>query len=93
MSGYYNINVGLKSIAPLSYTSEYLHMLQSNAFSNLMAKPTRVSEISRTIIDHNLTNDSESMISPKVLLYKISDHFRIICAVDNRNLEPQNLKF
>ena len=40
-----DINIDLNSTAPSSYTSEYLHMLQSNAFSNLITKPTRVSKI------------------------------------------------
>ena len=58
-------------------------MLQSNAFSNLITKPTRVLKTSQTIIDHIFSDDSESIITPKVLLYKISDHFLIICTIEN----------
>ena len=46
-------------------------MLQSNAFSNFITKPTKVSKTSQTIINHILSNDSESIITRKVL-YKIS---------------------
>ena len=78
-----DVNVDLNSTAPLSYTSEYLQMLLSNAFSNLVTKPTRVSKTLLTIIGHIPSNDSESIITPQVLLYKISDHFPIICTIEN----------
>ena len=87
-----DINVDLNSIAPLSYTSEYLHVLQSNVFSNLICKPTRVLKTSQTIIDHILSNDSESIITSKLLLYKISDHFPIFCTIENPKFKASNSK-
>ena len=85
-----DINVVLNSTAPSSYTSEYLLMLQSNAFSNLITKPTRVSKTSQTIIYYILSNDCESIITHKVLLYKISDHFPIICTIENPKFKAPN---
>ena len=78
-----DINVDLNSIASSSCTSEYLHVLQINAFSNLL--PTRVSKTIpvQTINDHILSDNIESIITRKMLLYKISDHFPIICTIEN----------
>ena len=39
----------------------------------------------QTIIDHNLTNDNESIMTPGVLSYKISDHYPTYCAIKNIN--------
>ena len=87
-----DINVDLNSIAPLSYTSEYLHLLQSHVFSDLICKPTRVLKTSQTIIYHILSNDSESIITSKVLLYKISAHFSIFCTIENPKYKFPNSK-
>ena len=68
----------------------FWNVLQSNAFSNLITKPTRISKTSQTIIDYNLSNDSKSIVTPKVLLYKISDHFQIICTIENSKFKAPN---
>ena len=49
-------------------------MLQSHAYFSLITKPTRVTVSSQTVIDHILTNDCRSLITPGVFSYKISDH-------------------
>ena len=67
-------------------------MLQSNAFSNVITKPTRVSKTSQAIIDHILFHDSESIITLKVHLYKMFDHFPITCTIENPKFKLQNLR-
>ena len=65
-------------------------------FPNVITKPTRVSKTSQAIIDHIFSNDSESIITPKVHLYKISDHFPIICGIENLKFKapkPETLTF
>ena len=74
-----DINIDLNPNNTYASRSDYLHMLESNTFSNLITKPTRVTENSQTIIDHLLTNDNESPINPGVLHYKLADHFPIFC--------------
>ena len=78
-----DINIDLSTNTTL--TSDYIHLLHSNAFCNLITKPTRVTSTTQTIIDHILTNDNESMMIPSVLSYKISDHYPIYCAIKNIN--------
>ena len=76
-----DINIDLNPNNNYASRSEYLHMLEINAFSNLITKPTRVTENSQTIIDHLLTNDNESLINPGVLHYKLADHLPIFCLI------------
>ena len=54
-----------------SLKSGYIHMIESNAFSSLINKPTRVATGYETIIDH-LTDDTESVITSGVFQWKIS---------------------
>ena len=42
----------------------------------------------QTIIDHILTNDNDSTMTPGVLSYKISDHYPIYCAIKNKKNKP-----
>ena len=58
---------------------EYLQILNANAFMNLFNKSTRVTSNSQTTIDHILTNDNNSYISPGVFHFSISDHYPIFC--------------
>ena len=63
---------------------DYLHTLENNAFYNLITLPTRVTPDSETIIDHILTNVTDTVITPGVLYYKnykISDHYPIYCLI------------
>ena len=58
---------------------KYLQILNANAFMNLINKSTRVglTSNSQTTIDHILTNDNNSSISPGVFHFSISDHYWI----------------
>ena len=60
---------------------DYLHTLENNAFCNLIILPTCVTPNSETIIDHILTNITETVITPGVLHYKNSDHYPIYCLI------------
>ena len=82
----FNVNVNVSS------SLDYLHVLQSNAFLNLITIPTRVTPTSRTVIDHILTNDNESTIIPKVLTYSISDHLPISCEIFHPNVKAAAIK-
>ena len=76
----------------VSSSLDYLHVLQSNAFLNLITIPTRATPTSRTVIDHILTNDNESTIIPKVLTYSTSDHFPIFCEIFHPNVKAAATK-
>ena len=70
-----------------SFKSDYLHMIESKAFSSSVTQPTRATAGLQTIIDHPLTNDAESVITPGVFLYKLADHHVIYCSISSSNFE------
>ena len=62
-------------------------MIESNVFSSLFTQPTRVTAGSQTIIDHLLTYDTDSAITPGVFLYKLADHYAIYCSISSYNFK------
>ena len=85
-----DINLNLNSTNLSSSPSDYLRMLQSHAYFSLITKPTRVTVSSQTVIDHILTNDCRSLITPGVFSYKISDHSPIFVSITHSNLNKTN---
>ena len=74
-----DINIDVN--ANVTATHDYLRMIESNAFINLITKPTRITQSSQTTIDHILTNDSQSSITPGILIFSISDHLSTFCNI------------
>ena len=58
-------------------------MLRSNAFHSTVDKPTRVTATSSTLLDHTLTNDAISQITPGILNSDGSDHFPTFVLIKN----------
>ena len=73
-----------------SRRADYVNLIESNAFSNLITQPTCVTADSQTIIDHILTNDNESVITPRVFLYKLADHYAIYCSITHSKFKNTN---
>ena len=86
-----NINLDLTLTKATFLVSDYLDIIRSNAFSNLIDKPTRVTPNTQTIIDHVLTNNSET----KFLVYQTSDHYATSCVIssDKPLHDETNLNF
>lgn len=60
---------------------DYIYLLKSYHFCNLITTPTRITATSATLIDHALTN-YEKYISAGVYDKPITDHFPIFVSVD-----------
>ena len=58
-------------------------MLRNNAFHSIVNKPTRVTATSSTLLDHILTNDTISQITPGILNSDVSDHFPTFISIKN----------
>ena len=80
-----DINLNPENVKPAS--CDYIRLLQSNAFFSLVTSPTRVTSTSQTSIDCIFTNDYESIVTPGVLTYWLSDHFPIFCTITNSQLQ------
>ena len=71
-------------------------MLQSNAFHSIVDKPTRITATSSTLIDHILTNDAISQITPGILNSDVSDHFPtfvLIKSVDKKKASASENRY
>ena len=82
-----DINIDLNSDNNLVPLTDYSHILQNKAFISLIDKPTGVTRTSQTVIDHILTNDCESILTPGVLTYNIADHYPMFSTISNSNFK------
>jgi hypothetical protein len=60
------------------YVTEYVDLLFSYGFLQLVTNPTRITPHSASLIDHVVTNNSVHSCDAVVLMTKISDHFPVI---------------
>ena len=83
-----DININLDSDINVPHLADYYysHIIQSNAFLSLIDQPTRITS-SQTVIDHILTNDSVSTLTPGVIRYKLADHYPTFCIISNSNFK------
>ena len=65
-----DINIDLNCSEYTSTQNEYLNVLKSNGFSNLIIKPKRLTATSQTTIDHILSNDYDSVLMHGVFSFK-----------------------
>ena len=68
---------------------------QSHGFSQIVSRPTRITENSATLIDHVFSNNIESALSCNILTLDLSDHLAIhtkILLNSNTNLSQKTSK-
>ena len=63
-------------------TEKYLDMLYSNDMIPVVTKPTRITDHTKTLIDHIYTNTSISQIVSGIALSDISDHLPVFCVIN-----------
>jgi hypothetical protein len=68
--------------------TDYIDLLFSFGFIQLVVNPTRCTPNSATLIDHVITNYCPSSTDTVILLSKISDHFPVIHF--KKTLKPKN---
>ena len=49
---------------------------------SIISLPSRVTDISATLIDHMITSDCENSIFPEIIKTDLSDHYMIFCTID-----------
>ena len=55
-----DINININKSKMSIHAVDYTNILKSYSFSQLIDKPTRVTNLSQSIIDHIITNDNKS---------------------------------
>ena len=76
-----DININVSDEVQSSSKSDYVNMLAANNTHQLITKLTRVTDGSKSLLDHILTNDCKNPITPGVILNDLSDHFPIFCSI------------
>ena len=72
-------------------TNDFLNSLLSHSFLPTITKPTRVTDLSSTLIDNIFTNSSRSVFKSGIILHDLSDHFPIMLHVNLAvNFKPPN---
>lgn len=79
--GDFNIDL----LHPCESVNEFLDIVTSNGFSNLIDAPTRITGTSETLIDLCLTNINTDQLKSGVLTSDISDHLSIFCLIPKLN--------
>ena len=78
-----NINIDVHTSEYTFSQCEYLNVLKSNGFSNLIAKSKHVTATSQVTTDHILSNDCDSVLTPGVFSFKLADHYPIFCTISS----------
>jgi len=73
-----DLNLDLLKYSQNRQVTDYVDLLFSFGFLQLIMRPTRLSSNSATLIDHILTSNSD-ITESAVLISDISDHFPIFC--------------
>ena len=79
-----DINIDFLKYTEHNPTEDYLDMLFSNSFMPLITKPTRITDHSRTLIDHIYTNADLRSVTAGIATLDISDHLPIFCNILTR---------
>ena len=99
-----DFNLDVLKYSMINQVTEYVDLLFSYGFLQLVMKPTRCTPNSATLIDHVISNSKSDAFETVILLSKISDHFPIIHLSKNlkiqtsqkpliyRNFSPLNIK-
>ena len=61
--------------------NNYINIITSNGAFNIITKPTRVTSISATLIDHVITNDIAHTIVHSIILSDLTDHYLVSCSI------------
>ena len=86
-----DFNIDFFQIITHQSTEKYLDMLFSNNFFPLITKPTRITNHSKTLIDHIYVNMPTHQMLSGIALFDISDHLPTFCVI-SMTFKKQNEK-
>ena len=76
-----DININISESNSGVQANNYINIITSNGAFNIITKPTRVTPISATLIDHVTTNDITHIIVPLIILGDLTDHYPVSCSI------------
>jgi hypothetical protein len=78
-----DLNLDLLKYQHSNAVKNYVDMLFSAGFLQLIMKPTRCTQNSATLIDHIITKNLNKKLESYIMISKISDHFPIFFTTSN----------
>ena len=77
-------DINISAVNRSTAANRYINMLLSHGVLPLITLPTRVTDVSATIIDHVLTNGIKHSLELRVMQTQdISDHYPLYCEIGN----------
>ena len=76
-----DININISESNSGIQANNYINTITSNGAFNMITKPTRLTPISATLIDHMVTSDITHTIVPLIILSDLTDHYPVPCSI------------
>ena len=73
-------------------TDEYLQGFYARGFYPLITLPTRITDVSATLIDNIWTNNLEARVESGLITVRISDHLPVFSLIGGSNLKERSNK-
>ena len=90
ISGDFNIDLLKHDCNPK--ISNYVNAIYAEGCSNLINKPTRITESTATLLDHLYSNMTNNISNRGVLTCDISDHLPTFCCLRKKTIKKQDKK-
>ena len=76
-------------------TKDYYNLMVSSSFKQLITKPTRITETSKTLIDHIWTNDLRNTVTMEshIIITDITDHLPCLTIVKDTDINIKGYKY
>lgn len=81
-----DFNIDFLKVESNEYVCNYFDMVDSHSFANVIELPTRITESSKTSIDHFYHNCPSKTIKSSILCSDISDHLPLLVTIKNSSL-------
>jgi hypothetical protein len=85
-----DFNLDLLQYNSSQQVTDYIDLLFSFGFMQIITKPTRVTLKSATLIDHLITTSDSNVFESVILTTKLSDHFPLIYVSNSQTQEGSN---
>ena len=79
-----DININFLQYCNDNRTAVYLDMLFDSGFMPITTKATRITDHSKTLIDHIYTNVPQKVLKASICLAGISDHLPVFCTIAHK---------
>ena len=85
-----DFNVDLSKSEAHGPTADYLGGFSSQGFYPLISLPTRLTDVTATLIDNIWTNNVRARMESGLVTVRVSDHLPVVAMVGGKGMEPQD---